>query len=148
MIRHIKKGKWGGCNVKNCGELLGCIHEYIPYACHICGNQMVMVTKNGHVFCEGGHYEPCYEADSLEVAKAKLIPMIDGEFIPDPPSYLPYMMRSVAKDGKPEKKDKRQVLAYTPNIYDEFSWSITSAKLFEKACGNATHWIYLDKPVN
>lgn len=145
MIRHIKKGSWDRCNVKGCGGSLGCIHEYIPYACPFCGTQLIQVRTTGFVFCSNTPLgDLCFESKSLEEAKAKIIPMVDGEFIPDPP--IPLSMYSV-KDKMPEKQDKRRVLAYTPTDDIVIEWRVISAELFARVCKEATHWRYLDAPL-
>lgn len=141
MIRHIKKGNWERCNVRGCGGTLGCVHRYIPFACPVCDSQMVEVTTTGYVFCS--RHDDCYEA-SREKAKGKLKPMVDGEFIPDPP--IPLSMYSV-KDKMPEKQDKRRVLAYTPTDDIVIEWRVIAANLFAQVCKEATHWRYLDKPL-
>lgn len=146
MIRRIKKGNWDRCNARNCGDG-HCLHEYIPYACPSCGTQLIQVKTSGFIFCPDVYLgEECFEAASLEAAKErKIIPMVDGEFIPDPPTDLPRMMHSVKKQ-MPEKQDKRRVLAYTPTDDIVIEWRVIAAELFARVCTDATHWMYLDAP--
>lgn len=61
---NIKKGKYD-CGVSSCVGA-ACVHEWLPYFCPVCNNQLVHVTKNDSVFCSN-HESICgYEAEMSE----------------------------------------------------------------------------------
>lgn len=57
---NIKQGKYD-CGVSSCVGA-ACVHEWLPYFCPACNNQLVHVTKNNSVFCSN-HESICdYDA--------------------------------------------------------------------------------------
>jgi uncharacterized Zn finger protein (UPF0148 family) len=57
---NIKQGKYD-CGVSSCVGA-SCVHEWLPYFCPVCNNQLVHVTKNDSVFCSNHEIICGYEA--------------------------------------------------------------------------------------
>jgi|GEM_PF-2484622 len=47
----------------------------------------------------------------------------------------------------PDPNDKRRVCVYTPNIADDIRYRLVPASLFKAVCSDATHWHYIEPPV-
>lgn len=57
---------------------------------------------------------------------------------------VPWIQRS---EKMPDPKDKRRVCVFTPNPVADLRYRLVPANLFKAVCSSATHWHYVDDPV-
>lgn len=57
---------------------------------------------------------------------------------------VPWIQRS---EKMPDPKDKRRVCVFTPNPAADLRYRLVPANLFKAVCSSATHWHYVDDPV-
>ncbi|HHH1510516.1 TPA: hypothetical protein ACPY8A_000204 [Yersinia enterocolitica] len=57
---------------------------------------------------------------------------------------VPWIKRS---EQMPDPKDKRRVCVFTPNTAADLRYRLVPANLFKAVCSSATHWLYVNDPV-
>ncbi|HEI6729897.1 TPA: hypothetical protein SJ159_003123 [Yersinia enterocolitica] len=57
---------------------------------------------------------------------------------------VPWIKRS---EQMPDPKDKRRVCVFTPNTAADLRYRLVPANLFKAVCSSATHWHYVNDPV-